>query len=116
MSDSDELWLGCHLTCGTLIDFDSVPLALKKRAFLALASMVKKEGEYVAAGRDNEPAGGARYEEDIETAVAFQIITDLCRINDISLKDAESDALLVGGRWDDPGSENISLDTILFDL
>ncbi|KAI0058927.1 hypothetical protein BV25DRAFT_1918846 [Artomyces pyxidatus] len=88
---------------------------LKKRAFLALASMVKNEGEYIAAGHDKEPAG-ARYEDDIEMVVAFRIIMDLCRVHDISLEDAENNALLVGGGWDDPGSENLSLDAILFDL
>ncbi|KAI0062091.1 hypothetical protein BV25DRAFT_1916380 [Artomyces pyxidatus] len=84
---------------------------INKRAFMALASMVKDEASY-RAGRGGPPPSVSLNEDDIEMVVAYRVIRTVCDFNCIDIGSVERDALMFGVNWDDPGTETVRLDCL----
>ncbi|KAI0062399.1 hypothetical protein BV25DRAFT_1838261 [Artomyces pyxidatus] len=84
---------------------------LRKRPFLALASMIRDESRYRPAGGQKE-APGSKYEDDIEMVVAYRIIQVVCKFNDIEFDKVDEGSVLIGESWANPGDDIVRLDCL----
>ncbi|KAI0043542.1 hypothetical protein FA95DRAFT_1609321 [Auriscalpium vulgare] len=76
---------------------------IRRKQFVALASMVLNEWDYVPAGADNPPQA-AQSEDDIEMVLAYRIIKALCITNSIARADTDMQNLPAGTGWSHPDS------------